>query len=323
MTSRVQHEVLAGLAALASLQGGVISRRQALDARLTRSEIETLVRGPWVRQRAGAFQLPGTATQVGHLELSEQVVLAAALLRHRDAVVTHESASRTWGIPLVGVHTQRATVSRQGTRPRTPDAASHGRVLVSTLPPHHIALIAGWLRVSTPPRTVADLARTRGLRAGLVAADHALHVGITSPDDLSAMARDCRNFPGAQLIEDVAALASPLPETPLESISRYEFHRAGLSEPALQQVICDSDGRFVARADFLLDDWVVGESDGKGKYLSRDDLIEEKLREDRLRELGYEVVRWTWDEIWFTPEIVIARIVAAIARARRRRAVLT
>jgi very-short-patch-repair endonuclease len=50
---------------------------------------------------------------------------------------------------------------------------------------------------------------------------------------------------------------------------------------------------------------VIGEFDGKGKYLREeysggrsiaDIVIDEKLREDRLRALGATVVRWGWSE---------------------------
>lgn len=48
-------------------------------------------------------------------------------------------------------------------------------------------------------------------------------------------------------------------------------------------------------------------------------MFEEKRREDRLRELGFEVVRVTWTDLE-RPNIVLDRIRAAIARARLRTA---
>jgi hypothetical protein len=44
-----------------------------------------------------------------------------------------------------------------------------------------------------------------------------------------------------------------------------------------------------------------------------DALLAEKRREDRLRELGYEVVRVTWDEL-AQPERIHARVRAALLR---------
>lgn len=62
----------------------------------------------------------------------------------------------------------------------------------------------------------------------------------------------------------------------------------------------------IARTDFW---WpgrrVVGEFDGLGKYTRAQPggrspaevVVAEKLREDRLRDLGLRVVRWTWADL--------------------------
>lgn len=70
--------------------------------------------------------------------------------------------------------------------------------------------------------------------------------------------------------------------------------------------------------DFLLEDRVVVEFDGMLKYENPADLAAEKLREDRLRALGYEVVRLTWADL-ADAEVVRAKVEAARERARRRR----
>lgn len=66
------------------------------------------------------------------------------------------------------------------------------------------------------------------------------------------------------------------------------------------QVTITDDG-FVARVDFLVTGTkVVLEFDGAVKYADadgRDALIAEKWREDRLRQLGYIVVRVVWREL--------------------------
>ena len=92
-----------------------------------------------------------------------------------------------------------------------------------------------------------------------------------------------------------------------------------MPSPILQQEIRTPSGLFVGRADFYWEDeGVVGEFDGMGKY--DDGGIEavrrEKRREDALRDLGFEVVRWTWPEL-FRFDVVRARFDRAVARARR------
>lgn len=66
---------------------------------------------------------------------------------------------------------------------------------------------------------------------------------------------------------------------------------------------------------------MVIEFDGLVKYAGSgaDALIAEKRREDRLRDLGYEVVRVTWADLAHPAELV-ARIRRAIDRSCERRA---
>ncbi len=105
-------------------------------------------------------------------------------------------------------------------------------------------------------------------------------------------------------------------QTPLESLSRLRLVRGGLPEPRLQVPIYDDEG-LVGIVDMLFDEWgVIGEADGLLKYDDRGMAFRaEKSREDRLRALGFIVVRWTWDEIINRPMLVVQRIRQA-ARAR-------
>jgi hypothetical protein len=88
--------------------------------------------------------------------------------------------------------------------------------------------------------------------------------------------------------------------------------------------IFDERGRHVGRVDFLWPAYgVIGEADGWSKYRRPDVagtelevLRAEKTREDRLRDLGYELVRWTSVDIIRPQSPVTARIQRAVARAR-------
>lgn len=54
----------------------------------------------------------------------------------------------------------------------------------------------------------------------------------------------------------------------------------------------------MARVDFLYEDMkLVIEVDGRKKYEKAQDVWDEKLREDRLRALGYVIVRLTWADL--------------------------
>ena len=104
------------------------------------------------------------------------------------------------------------------------------------------------------------------------------------------------------------------------------FAENGIIPPEPQFRVCDSAGRFVGRCDSgWKDQRVLGEFDGKKKYgelgLQRGQspeyaLFEEKQREDRLRDLGWQVVRWVWADL-YTPAQLLDRLNRAFARGRR------
>ena len=59
-----------------------------------------------------------------------------------------------------------------------------------------------------------------------------------------------------------------------------------------------------------------GEADGTTKYADREVLIAEKRREDRLRALGLQVVRWTWQDLARDPWRLQVRLGQALNRPR-------
>ncbi len=92
---------------------------------------------------------------------------------------------------------------------------------------------------------------------------------------------------------------------------------AALPAPELQHTFYGPGGRFVARSDFWWPQFgVVGEADGNAKYdAGRVAIVAERRREQALRDLGLEMVRWEWADLRrFT--VVDARLRTAFARPR-------
>ena len=58
---------------------------------------------------------------------------------------------------------------------------------------------------------------------------------------------------------------------------------------------------------------MIAEADGLAKYNSRKDLANQFERDRLLRDAGYQVIHFTWQELMRTPEVVIGRIRAATA----------
>ena len=84
--------------------------------------------------------------------------------------------------------------------------------------------------------------------------------------------------------------------------------------------MADDEGYVVGRVDLLVEGRVIVEFDGMVKYEGADGraaLAAEKRREDRLRALGFEVVRLTWADLDH-PEVVDRLVRAALDRAAGR-----
>jgi len=226
-------------------------------------------------------------------------VRAAARHLSPDAVVSHASAAvlhvlTLWEVPLKRVHVTRDR--RSGGR-CTPQLHVH----TAALEADEVVEVDG-IAVTSPARTLADLARTLPFEPALVVADAALYRGPVTPAafaDAVARAAGRRGSPPARR---VAAAAVDRAESPGETRSRIAIARAGLPPPALQYEVPE----LRVRTDFYWEEFrTVGEFDGKVKYGRSlrpgedpgEAVYREKRREDALRDLGLKVVRWTWDEL--------------------------
>jgi very-short-patch-repair endonuclease len=78
--------------------------------------------------------------------------------------------------------------------------------------------------------------------------------------------------------------------------------------------ISDTRG-FIGRVDL---DWAahrtIDEAEDRLKYTDPSVLWDEKRREDRLREAGFKVVRWSYNDVFYGPEQLLARVSAALRR---------
>jgi Protein of unknown function (DUF559) len=298
----------------------------AMNAGYTRGMVRHLLRtGRWRLLRRGVFCDAALFEQADPVWLR---AAAALLVMTAGSAISHETAGMLDKLPLGRPPQVLGSPAIAGpppitylTRPRTSGHGRHAHPGIieraASLPPSHVRQLQGLL-TTTAARTVVDLARFRPYSEGVALADCALHLGLTTHAELVAVRDACESWPGIQRAAQVIDFADGAAESPLESRSRIAFALGGLPTPTLQAVILFREGGY-ARVDFLWERWrVIGEADGRLKIQRPEDLWDEKLREDRLRELGYEVVRWTWDEIVNHPEIVVARILRAIARAELR-----
>jgi hypothetical protein len=275
----------------------------------------------WVRIRRGTY---AEREPWGRLSPEQRhLVTARAVLRGLDepAVLGHVSAAIAHGLPVWGSDLSHVHVIRPARRhgARVEAGVAHHS---ATLPDEHIDEVDG-IRVTSLPRTLVDHARTSWFEPGVVTADAGLRSEHVSRSDLLDVLRWQQDWPGSRNAGAVVAFADGKSESVGESRGRVRINEAGLPEPELQVEIIDHSGQFVARVDYLFRaQRTIGEFDGRLKYRLASGaanlaevLWQEKLREDRLRSLGYAVVRITWADLERAPAWLRRRFLEAFARA--------
>lgn len=233
---------------------------------------------------------------------AHELRLRALLLAYREAAASHESAAALLGMPLLAVpRLAIATRARGAWR-----GGSQSRIRIAPLPAHHLTEMDG-MRCTQLTRTVVDIARCATMREAVVPGDAALRGGC-SLIELLAMLDETAAWSDIGKPRKVLQFLDPNAESPLESVSRVVFHENDLPAPSTQVRLSGSDGASY-RVDFY---WpsvrLVGEADGMTKYDDPQALRAEKIRQERLEQAGYRVVRWGWQDITRDTATTIARI---------------
>ena len=303
----------------------VFTRALAVRAGWAPRDVDAEVRaGRWTALRRGIYCRSEDVPAHGPVRVALDVA-AAALATGCDVVGSHETAALVHGLPLFQAYDGPPVLSRDRLpRLRRPGQTSPAP-LVSQLPPRHRASVHGAV-VTSMARTAIDLARKGPALSAVVILDAALRAGVRRAE-LEDVVSDCHGWPGSQRARQFVPFADGRAESALESVGRWRMHQAELPPPDLQVVVRDLDGP-VGRTDFLWRDLrTVAEADGFGKYRLADGtadfaaLRSEKLREDRLRDAGWEVFRFTWDEAVHRPAVLEQRARRAFARGAAHRAV--
>lgn len=163
---------------------------------------------------------------------------------------------------------------------------------------------------------IAQLAIDHGIVPGVVTADAAINAGAVSDEDLALAVERVKGWPWSNRAAAMRTLVDGRRESVGESRSAVTMAFAGI-DLIPQVTIRDSAGDFVARVDFLVRGTkVVIEFDGRLTYDGDGGtaLFEEKKREDRLRSLGYVLVRLIWSDLE-RPGLAVAKVRRALRAA--------
>ena len=135
----------------------------------------------------------------------------------------------------------------------------------------------------------------------MILADAALHEQLCTVADLESAVTGSRHARGAARARWVRDHADALSESPGETWMRMLAHELGYETTSQFEV---RDGDFVAFIDLMLTDGRTGlEFDGLVKYRkptedhAANTVVREKLRQGRLEELGFQLLRVVWVQL--------------------------
>lgn len=231
------------------------------------------------RIRRGAYVDEALWAKLTPLERYQVKILAVVGTRRCAHVVAFDSAAALWGYPRMGpwpavIHIIADPAS--GARSRNGVAVHRDH-----LEPEDVVEIDGML-VTSPQRTLVDLARTAERGVSVAAIDRALNERRSTPRNRVAV---------QQLLDVYDRVVTPRGGRRARTV--IDFSDGGADNPA---------------PDYL----AIGELDGLGKYLKEEYLgtmtpgqavVEEKIREDALRAEGNRFARWLPDDALHPAEL--------------------
>jgi very-short-patch-repair endonuclease len=284
----------AAVRALAAAQWGVVSRRQLLDAGLTRSMIGDRIRaGRLLRLHPGVYAVGhARLRREGHWLAAVLGVGPGAVLSHRDAAGLH--ALRPANHVRVDVTTTANRSSRSGIRVHR----------TRSLDAEDITTVHG-IPVTTVARTLVDL-------AGVVPRDHLARAvkeaerrGVFDLAAVQAAMARTRGRTGSghralrAAIEEHAALGLSATRSPLEAAFLRLVRDADLPIPASNATIEGIEVDAVWRAQRI-----AVELDGWADHHDRQAFERDRERDATLTAAGWRVLRLTHRQVTRRPDHV-------------------
>jgi very-short-patch-repair endonuclease len=280
------HDPARAMAAPAGRQYGVVGRTQLVDLGLGRHEIgRMLTRGRLHAVHRGVYA-------VGHRRLTRDGVWMGAVLAAGDgAVLSHRSAAELWGIRESARRRIELTAPREVLRPGL-------MVCRAVLPADEMTVHEG-IPVTTPARTLLDLAAVLDEYRLVRAAERAEALRLTSPTSLAEVVDRYPRRPGTpslkRLIEEhrivPTATANDLERRFLTFLDANELPRPLVNESLDPYT---PDFRWTQQR-------LIVELDGFETHGTRDAFERDRARDRALLAAGWRVARVTKRQLDQTP----------------------
>lgn len=293
-----------------SRQHGLLTRAQLRQAGWPRHRIEHAVR----RWR---IVLPEVYL-VTDGDVTPDVRAAAALLRWPDALLSHTTAAQQLGWPVLDELPAWPRWLKDEQWPKDPEIhlscprrlrSPDGFVCHEASPGP--AIYVRDVRITEHVRTLLDVARTAPLPIALPIIDAATNVEPWLFEQLKAEANRLGGQRGIARAQRVIHLASAQAESVLETLLRLLITLAGLPTPDVQ--IAVRTGRKTYYADLgYREQRLLIEADSRKHHSEWKKVGEDMVRHNALVGAGWRVLRFTWAQVMYQPELVIAAIRQAL-----------
>lgn len=290
----------------AKRHGGVVTTREALDIGMPKSTLNRRVDdGIFVRVSRGILALPGTA--------SRPDVMMRAAGRIIGAVVSHVSAARVHGMEPLWKSPPTVTVPHRGTY------SFPGLVVRQStdLRPQHIVKM-GSLRVTSPARTIVDLAQVLRPQRLETMFDNALAGRIVDFDDVVTLylALTRQGKTGMRALGQTLqrrAEGGDISITVLERRLLDLLVDAGLPVPT-REFHAPWLEPINGRVDFAyVDERIVLEADSRRWHGLFKAFEVDKRRDIAAQLQGWMVLRITWEMVTDDPSFVVDSVRTALS----------
>ncbi|MGH4015829.1 MAG: DUF559 domain-containing protein [Pseudonocardiaceae bacterium] len=279
---------------------GLLLRDRAL-ATADPDDLLTALRSGRLRRIQRGIYLPR------RVEATPLVLARAALLSSgvAGAVPSHATAARVHHLAVPDGHrVQHVTVTRAQRRENRRDLHFHTRSIGCG----EVQMRDG-VPVTTVARTLADLTTSLDRLPAVWALDDALRQGLSAKADIVAVIKRWRGGSGCARAGDRLDEADGIAESILETAGRLILRDRDVPLPIPQYSLRAPDGTFIARLDgAYLREKVALEFDGADPHGLPEAVFRDRWRQNRLSELGWMVLRFTWWDVMRDPEGVAARV---------------
>jgi very-short-patch-repair endonuclease len=286
--------------AVARRQGGVLSRAQCRAAGLSARQVDGLLRqGALQRMGSGVLRLSGAPfsedTRHWHAVLATGGVLIAG-----SAAFLWQLIDRPPAQVQVAIGSQRRVDGPAGVRVRRLDISGAELTTRFRLP------------VTTRARSAVDYLADCAFTEAMPFADRALAQGWLTMQDLHQRLRRpvTGNARVRQVIRTLTAGAEAESERRLHRLLRAHGITGWTANHPVRQ-----GGRLIARVDIAFPaQRLVIEVDGLAYHSDRSRFQRDRTRQNELVNLGWTVLRFTWQDITADPDRVIATVRLALHR---------